>query len=45
MFLYKCCNYRVNLAAVETSQIIDRFISEFSLEGIKAVESLDELKK
>lgn len=45
MFLYKCCNYQVNLAAVETSQTIDRFISEFSLEGIKAVESLDELKK
>lgn len=45
LFLYKCCNYKVNQSAVGTSLMIDRFISEIGDENIKSVESLEELKR
>lgn len=44
IFLYKCCNYKINPSAVGTSQMIDRFVKEVADENIKSVGSLDEFK-
>ena len=43
LFLYKCCNYKVNPAAIATSQMIDRFVSEMADENIKSIESIEKL--
>lgn len=43
LFLYKCCNYKANPAAIATSQMIDRFVSEMADENIKSVESIEKL--
>lgn len=43
-FLYKCCNYIVNPAAVGTSQMIDRFISELKDVNVRSIESIEEFK-
>ena len=44
IFLYKCCNYKVNPAATNTSHMIDRFIAELKDVDVKSMESLEEFK-
>ena len=44
LFLYKCCNYKVNPAAIATSQMIDRFVSELKDVNVRSIESLEEFR-